>query len=149
MIFAKEIRQFESYAEMSAVHQKDVDNFPMCFIFGRKSDEDIREELYKSLGTRDLNDVMKSPYGGIILKKDLSAMIEMFKHHDRERDYFNRSFDKLVESIKSEMYNHEYSYTLDPMDTLMALGKTTKAFQDYRFKKAFETAEKQVLREAA
>ena len=45
MILAKEIRQFECYTDLSVAHQKDIDNFPMCFMFGRLSDEEIRDNI--------------------------------------------------------------------------------------------------------
>ena len=149
MILGREIRQFECYTDLSVAHQKDIDNFPMCFMFGRLSDEEIRDELYKSLGTRNLDDVMKSPYGGIILKKDLDALNELFEHHEKEREYFNKSFDKLVDAIKTEMYNHEYGYTQEPEETLMALGKTEADFSDERFRNAWAVASKKVLGKSA
>jgi hypothetical protein len=46
------------------------------------------------------------------------------------------------------MGNHEYSLTRDPMDTLLALGKTPKAFLDERFLRCWEKA-KSMIKEAA
>ncbi len=141
----QEIREFKSYTDMCVAHKKDVDSFPMCFMFGNKSTKEIEDELERSLGTRSLDDVMTAPYGGLIRKTDINAYIEMFEHHDRERIHFNSSFNNLVDSIISEMNGHEYAYTQEPDDVLLALGKSEKDFQDECFAKAWQKAKKVVL----
>jgi len=150
MLLAKEIRNYDSYEDLAIAHQKEVDNFPMCFMFGSKTTEQVENELEKSLGTRNLADVMKAPgCGGIIKKADEEFFDFMFIHQMHERKHFFDEEDRLVEAIKSEMYNHEYGYTQDPTDTLFALGKTTSAFLDEKFMRCWEKAKKQVLKGAA
>ena len=49
--------------------------------------------------------------------------------------------------ILDEMDNHEYGYTRDPYDTLMALGRTHKDLKtDERFSKAWKKAEKKCFK---
>ena len=149
MLMCREIRQFQSYDDMAIAHQKDVDDFPVCWIFGSKTTEEIKEELFKALGTRKFEDVMKSPYGGIIRKSDYEDLEAMFAHHATERKHFWENEDNLTQAIVREMYNHEFGYTQVPMDTLMALGKTANAFLDEKFARCWDRAKKKVLKEAA
>ncbi len=145
MIYARLIREFESYTDMSAQHQKDVDQFPMCFIMGRPTTKEAEDELFKCLGTRDFADVTRTAYGGMILKKDEEEFYEMFKHHDRERKHFENSFNHLVSSITTEMYNHEYAYTRDSSEVLTALHKSASALLDVKFARAWQKASELVL----
>lgn len=149
MLMCREIREFQSYDDMAAAHQKEVDSFPMCFMFGNLTETERKEELFKALGTRNYEDVMKAPYGGIIRKSDAEFFDFMFTHQMHERKHFYETEDRLVDAIRSEMYRHEYGYTMEPEETLNALGKTPKAFLDERFARCWEKAKKEVLKEAA
>ena len=149
MILASEIRKFQSYTDMAVAQQKDVDNFPMCFLFGRMSDEEIRKELKKNLGVDSLDECMRSPYGGIIRKDSLDFLELMFENHNRERKHFEEDYKHLVDSIVTEMCNHEYAYTRDCAEVLNALGRTEEIFSDKRFDKAWRDAERIVLKEDA
>ena len=149
MLLASEIREFDSYTDMAVTHQKDVDQFPMCFSIGKKNTYEVLDELEKSLGTRNLDEVMRTPYGGVILKRDYDSFLHMFAHHDREKKHFESSQRNLINAIKAEMYNHEYAYTREPEDTLSALGRDADAFSDERFSKAWKQAEKIVLGKAS
>lgn len=149
MINARLIREYESYIDMSIQHQKDVDQFPMCFIMGRPTTKEAEDELFKALGTRDFADVTRTAYGGLILKKDEEEFYEMFRHHDRERKHFENSFNHLVNSITTEMRNHEYALTGDTSEVLTALHKSADAFLDARFALAWQKASERVLGKAS
>ncbi len=149
MINARLIREYQSYTDMSVQHQKDVDEFPMCFIIGKTTKKEAEDELFKALGTRDFDDVTRTAYGGIILKKDEKEFYEMFRHHDRERKYFEKNFNHLVSAITTEMYNHEFAYTGDSSEVLAALNRSADALLDEHFLRAWEKAKKHVLGKAA
>lgn len=135
------IREFATYSDMQAAHQKDVDNFPMSYSFGRKSDEELKEILGKIGATCLAECVSLYGAGDIMRKADVPKWKELCKQHAQERELFTQKEEKLVEMILSEMYNHEYGYTRDPGDTLSALGKTRAAFEDELFNRAWKKAE--------
>lgn len=136
-----EIREFATYTDMQVAHQKDVAAFPMTYSFGIKSDAEMKELLGK-IGATCLTECVSLYGAGDIMRKvDVPKWKELCKQHAQERELFAQKEEKLVEMILSEMYNHEYSYTRDPDDTLSALGKTKAAFEDELFNRAWKKAE--------
>lgn len=145
-----ELRIFASYEEMKKAHQEDVNNFPMYWGFGPKTEEQLADELFTALGTRNVSDCVGNGFGGLILKSDRQRFNDMWDRHDRERELFNTSRDNFLQSIMSEMWNHEYAYTGDPEDTLHALGKTMDdLYTDLAFREIWKKAEAQVYSEYA
>lgn len=139
------IRRFETYEAMEITHHDDVNNFPMVWMFGQKTDEEILECISK-IGAKSLDDCVGIGAGGLILKADKQKYLDMFKRHDEERKIFSESEKNLYEMILHEMYNYEYGYTCDPHDTLLALGKTEKDLEtDEKFRRAWNKAKKIVL----
>lgn len=120
------IRTFKTYQEMDKAHREDVSSFPICWMFGRKTDDEIKQILNEELGVNSLSECLSIDGGGIIRKADKDAFLRMFKNHDAERKLFMKDEKNLVSMIVSEMNNHEYSYTGDFTDTRMALGWTVK-----------------------
>lgn len=141
-----DIRNFETYIDLQIEHQKDVDNFPMVWIFGTKTDKEILECISK-IGAKSLNDCVENGAGGLILKSDKQKYLDMFKIHELERKAFAESENNLYKMILSEMYNHEYGYTRDPYDTLIALGKSILDLEtDKKFNRAWCKAEEECYR---
>lgn len=147
-----ELRTFSTYREMKDTHQKDVNEFGFIFVFAfsdkefiEKMSEAIKKRKPKCTGITTMEGISKHVVsigaGGYVLREDISAMNEMFKRHEEERKLFRKSEKALVEEILYEMNNHEYGYTRDPYDTLMALGKSEKDFKNETFKKAWKKAE--------
>ena len=148
-----ELRTFSTYREMKDAHQKDVNEFGFIFVFAfcdkefiEKMSEAIKKRKPKCTGITTMEGIAKHVVsigaGGYVLREDVSAMNEMFKRQEEERKLFRKSEKSLVEEILYEMNNHEYGYTRDPYDTLMALGKSEKDFKNETFKKAWKKAEK-------
>ena len=138
---------------MKNTHQSEVNKFPFIFVFAfsdeefiRKMSEEIKKRKPHCTGITTVKGIAKHVVsigaGGFIFKEDVDAMHELFDRHEQERKLFNKEEKNLVASILYEMENHEYGYTRDPYDTLMALGKTEKAFENERFAKAWKKAEK-------
>lgn len=136
----KMMREFKTYEEMEKVHQEDVNAFPIVYLFGKKTEEEIRASLSK-IGAKTLKDCVGVWGGGIIMKKEYSRYLNMFRQHQRERDhFFASSEERMVQAILAEMYNHEYGYTHCPEDTLYALGKSD--LSDKKFAAAWKKAER-------
>ena len=148
-----ELRTFSTYKEMKDTHQKDVNELPFIFVFAfsdkefiEKMSEAIKKRKPKCTGITTMEGIAKHVTsigaGCYVLHEDVSVMNEMFKRHEEERKLFRKSEKALVEEILYEMNNHEYGYTRDPYDTLIALGKSEKDFKNETFKKAWKKAEK-------
>lgn len=142
------LREFNTYREMEDAHQKDINDFPITYMFGRKTDEEIKEELAK-IGAKSLDECCSVfGCGDVVRKADVPKLKELFTLQHRERRHFTENEKKLVEMIYYEMNNHEYGYTQDPHDTLMALGKSYSDLEtDERFFKAWSKAEKQCFKD--
>ena len=137
-----EIREFTSYEEMKDVHQKDVNDFPMIFLFGKKSDAELKRILAKINATTLDECISVCGAGDVMNKADLPKWKELCIRHDEERKCFIEKENNLVEAILYEMYAHEYSYTQDPEDTLMALGRTYEDLEnDLLFNRAWAKAQ--------
>ena len=129
-----EIREFGSYAEMQSTHQKEVNEFPFiwCFAFSdtefiKKMAIEIQKRKPSCTGITTMQGIAKHVTsigaGGFVFKEDVDKMNEMFDKHKEERIKFNENINHLVDCIYTEMCNHEYGYTHDPHDTLIACGK--------------------------
>lgn len=140
------IRNFETYENMEKAHREDVNNFPMVYMFGPKTDKEILECISK-IGAMSLDDCIGNGVGGLILKADEQKYLDMFRLHRQERELFSSTDEGLYRMILSEMYNHEYGYTTNPEDTLMALGKEYSDLEtDIRFNRAWAKAQKECFR---
>lgn len=142
----KEVRSYKSVNELDKQHQKDVNEFPVCWMFGHKTDDEIKEELKKSLGTTKVTDCCAGIAGEILLIADAPKYEAMWQNHAKEREIFNSNFDNFVSAIRHAMDNHEYGYTRRKEDALMALGKSYADLEnDEFFKKAWNKAEKECI----
>ena len=146
------IREFKTHKEMKETHQKEVNDFPFIFVFAF-TDKEFIEKMAESIHKRKdcvietMEDIASQVRGigagGYVFHEDYAAMIEMFDRHDKERKLLSKNNKKLKEMILFEMNNHEYGYTRDPYDTLMALGKTEDDLKtDVQFASAWKKAEK-------
>ncbi|WP_026653550.1 DUF7659 family protein [Butyrivibrio proteoclasticus] len=142
-------RKFQSYVDMQVQHQKDIEAIPMSFVFSCRNKEDADKQIIADLKVNDMSEVTRFKYGGYVRKADLKTFDDIWKLHDEEYELFLKdSEENLVNAIINEMCNHEYGYTLDPQDTLMALGKNKDdLFNDPMFAKAWAKAKNRVLSE--
>ena len=153
-----EIREFKTLKELKDTHQKEVNEFGFIFVFAfaekefiEKMSEAIKKRKPKCSGITTMECIAKHVVsigaGGYVLKEDVPKMKEMFERHEQERKLFNKNEKNFVNMILDEMNNHEYGYTRDPYDTLIALGKTRNDFKtDEHFKKAWKKAEKKCFK---
>ena len=144
MIGKGRVHNMNAYIEMNRRHQEEVSAFPMAFAFG---DEQLKEAM-KKLGLKPSDtDKVCTIYGAgdIIRKSDLPAYREMQKRH-REELFNAINSDETGDGFVFDMFdyelaNHEYGYTRDPHDALMALGMSlNKVANDDRLRHGFEKA---------
>lgn len=117
------LREFKTYREMQQVHQEDMNNFPIIYLFGTQRSKAELDEKLKKIDATSLDDCC-SIYGAgdVINKKDKQKYIDLCRVHKAERKLFAEDTKHLEDMIYTEMCNHEYSFTEDPEDTLTALG---------------------------
>lgn len=139
------IRIFDSYGALQEAHQEDISNFPILWLFEKKSDAELAEAISK-IGAKSVDELIGIGDGGYIHKSKKDDFLTMMRKHAKEKKAFSSNQNNLVEMIFSEMCSHEYAYTQDPEDTLNALGKTYKDLQDPNFTKAWKLAEKKCLK---
>ena len=153
-----DLREFNTLKELKDAHQKDVNEFGFIFVFAftdkefiEKMSEAITKRKPKCTGITTMEGISKHVVGigagAYVFREDVKAMREMFERHEKERKLFNKTERNYVNMILDEMINHEYGYTRDREDTLMALGKTEKDLKtDARFAKAWKKAEKKCFK---
>lgn len=137
-----ELREYNSYNEMIKAHQKDISNFPIIYMFGRKTDDEMKVELSK-IGAKCMAEcVSVFGCGDVVRRIDVPKLMEILKNQGIERFHFYEDDNKLEDAILSEMNNHEYSYTGNSDDVLSAL--SLKSMDD-RVRKIWKRAEKKCL----
>ena len=120
------------YKEMKDRHQAEVNAFPFGYAFGEDQFIEMMKGWRMCHGRdgkptkNDCSKIVSIGAGGYVRKTDLNAMHEMFDRQNRElkdavlADKEGTGF--VYEMFRYEMANHEYGYTCDPNDTLMACG---------------------------
>jgi len=105
---------YKTREELRKAHEKEINDFPIVWAFSNEQfEEGIREKYGLNAKKKaDLKKLCSIGMGGYMLKTDVKPYLEMLKRHSRELKEFNADFKRLVEEIKYEMWNHEYSYCL-------------------------------------
>jgi len=126
------------YQELQDKIQAEIAAFPMVFAFGEKQ---LKEALRK-LNAKP-SECVNIGYGGIIKATDQTAYFEMCNRiEDMKTEAKLISDAFLIEAIRYELGNHEYSYTYDATDTIECLDLDMK---DERTQRCFAEAKKQYL----
>lgn len=145
-----------AYREMKDRHQAEVNAFPFGFAFG--TDQFV--EMMKKWGLchghdgrptkNDCRQILSIGAGGYVRKSDADAMHAMFDRHRNElADAIAADKDDFVyQMFYAEMANHEYGYTCDPHDTLMACGLNMMVVQsDPALYAAWKKAQDQIMKD--
>ncbi len=134
----------ESYVNMKARHEKEINDFPFGFAF---SNEQFKDMLKKwGLTENDTDKIISIGMGGYIRKSDKENMQNLFKRHKEEKEKGYENNDFLQGAIEYELANYEYIITYDLEPTLNALGFSLDILQDKRFKTILEKAKKNYLK---
>ncbi len=114
-----------SYEEMKKRHRQEVNELPIKFAFGQKQFDEMMVEFgLKSDETDKIYQLGGT--GGFYLRTDSAKIYECFKKHEEEMKEAIES-DKtgegfIFDMFRTELANHEYSYTMDERDAIIACG---------------------------
>ena len=125
------------YPELQDKIQAEITAFPMVFAFSK---EQLKEALRK-LNAKP-SECVNIGSGGIIKATDQKAYYEMHKRIDDMKEEAMEDDAFLIEAIRYELGNHEYSYTHDPTDAIECLDLD---MNNGRTQRCFEEAKKQYL----
>ena len=138
---------YKTREELRKAHEKEINDFSIVWAFSNEQfEEGIREKYGLNAKKKaDLKKLCSIGMGGYMLKTDVKPYLEMLKRHSRELKEFNADFKRLVEEIKYEMWNHEYSYC--PYEVEEEVREALGIYHDNpRFEEAWEKAKKEVLK---
>lgn len=134
----------ESYVNMKARHEKEINEFPFGFAFSKEQFKDMMSNW--GLNEENTDKIISIGMGGYIRKSDKEAMHDLFKRHKEEKEKGYKNNDFLQGAIEYELANYEYIITYDLEPTLNALGFSLDILQDKRFKTILEKAKKNYLK---
>lgn len=120
----KNINQYEKLKEK---HSKEFNKFPIKFAFSESQFKETMKDL--GLTEKDTDKITGIGIGGgFIRKSDVQAFNEMNKRHrQEEKDAIKNDLTGegyIKDMFEYELANHEYGYTNNIDDTLIALGLT-------------------------
>ena len=108
------------YLSMRERHRNDYNNFPWFFAF---NDKQFYEGLGKlGLGRDEVEKVTSIGHGGYCRKSDVERLYDMGNKHKLEIAEAMKGEYFAEQALTCELANHEYNYTGDATDALMALG---------------------------
>ena len=136
--------KIETYAQMSARHQKEYNEFAHDRVHYAFGPEQLKELLAK-LGYSDVKELkgkyVSIPGGGIISVEDYPKLLLLFKKHDAERKKMRQVGKRLYEMFCQAMANLEYIVTGDDGEILAYCGISMQEFNsDKRYGKAWKKA---------
>lgn len=140
----------ETYQEMKIRHQKEVNTFPIYYAFSNQQ----LGRMFKKLGLnpqKDLDKIVAIPgTGGYILKKDIAAYHEMFKKQHEELQNAIKNDENgtgfVYQMFRYELANHEFGFTGEVDDALLALGYTESQIEKNPIlKQGFNKAKQSIL----
>lgn len=118
------------YIEMRKRHQEEFNTLPMKAAFGEEQFKEMMHEWGLQTGKKSLEKIVHI-YGGVyIQKKDLHLYHEMSERHHKEMqdaiasDQTGEGF--IYDMFSMELSNHEYTYTYDVSDAIVACGFTVE-----------------------
>lgn len=115
----------ETYQEMKARHQKEVNDFPLGFAFSNKQFDEMMKK-WNLDPKKDLDKICSIGAGGFVQKKDSERMNNMFDKIEQEEKEAMKDDDFLISAFEYELGNHEYIITGEFDDTLEALNLTVE-----------------------
>lgn len=136
---------YMTYEELREKHQAETNAFPLAAAFNDKQ----LDEAMQRLNVKSTDELLHVGGGTLIRKTDRQRLHDLLDRHERELKEALMDDKVLKEAFIYELGNHEYCLTLDPEDTLDALGIDCKEFAaDTRMKRIFREAERDYLKSA-
>ena len=136
------------YDEIKEKHQKRVNEFPLMFAFNKKQFDNGMKKW--GLEPSDTDKIYSIGGGGFIKKTDLDAYNKLWddirKEHNRLIESDKTGDGYIKDMFVSELNNHEYGYTYELEDTLIALELTIEDIaKNPALRHGLEIARKEVL----
>lgn len=138
----------ETYSEMKERFDKEINDLPIYYAFGQEQ----MNQLISKLGFNSEEELFKNAIyingGGVVLNENIGEVLKTFENHRKELKHSLSNDDFFVDAIKTEMINHEYSYTGELEDTLLSVGLTMDDYlNDNRINKLVTQAKKELSKE--
>ena len=139
----------ETYKEMGARHQSEVNALPLAFAF---SDRQFKEQLAAWNMTEaeaKAGAIIAIGAGGFIRATDKELVFSTLERiHDEQRaaieaDTTGNGY--ILQGLKYELINHEYSYTGDTTEAIEAVGLTEEDLKREEVQAAIERAAREVM----
>ena len=111
-----------TYRELTAKHQREVNELPIMYAFSNKQFEDgMRNKL--GLEPNETDKIYRlGSTGGFYKKTDAQLLKETFDRHSLELQEAMKNDDFVLEMFEYEMGNHEYQISYDKEDVVNACG---------------------------
>lgn len=103
----------ETYQQIKARHQKDLDTFPLGAAFSNSQLEEMMKKFGLPNDKTGYAQLVSLGAGVFIMRKDVPAWNEMSERHEREMKEFRACREQLTEALRYEFANHEYMYSQD------------------------------------
>ena len=116
----------ETYIEMNERHQREINALPLKFAFSNKQYDDILKAWNITPDEAKAGALLSIGGGGYVRAEDkqlYTNTVERIYNETQtaiEEDKTGEGF--IYQMFLYELANHEFSYTLDTEETLMALG---------------------------
>ena len=121
----------ETYQQIKARHQADVDAFPLGACFSKQQ----LTEMMRKFGLPDdktgYAQIVSLGAGCYIKKTDVPAWQALAQRHEDEMREFRKNREALTEALRYEFANHEYHFGNTPDCSVLApLGLTWEEVQN-------------------
>lgn len=114
----------ESYREIKARHQAEVNAFPMGVAFGRKQFAEMMQKFGLPNDESGIAKITSIGCGCFILRENVPAWNEMVGRHERELKEMCKSPQEFKRALRYEFQNHESQFNRDDEVILGCLGLT-------------------------
>lgn len=103
----------ETYQQIKARHQADVNAFPMGCAFGNKQVAEMMEKFGLPNDKSGYAQIIGLGAGCYIKRTDIPAWKELCKRHDQELAEFRKDHKALENALRYEFQNHESQFCLN------------------------------------
>lgn len=141
------------YQKLRDRQQQEFNALPLGFAFSNKQFREMMQEWGLD-PEKDTDKICSIGYGGFVQKKDADLLHTTTARHEAELSVAieaDKTGDGFIcDMFRTELDDHEYSYTMDLSDTLDALGYTAAAINaDKRLLHGLERACAAILEASA
>ena len=108
----------ETYQQIKARHQADVNAFPLGVAFSKEQFADMMRKFGLPNDESGYRQILRLGAGVYIKRADAPAWSEMSERHEREMKAFRKQAKELTAAFRYEFANHEYQFGNCPNETI-------------------------------